>query len=71
MFRLTGMNAFLKSILFSVAPNDVESLLQLPAQKKQKLRDLIENGLKDGAVRPLPRIVTTSTDESPPKSSAG
>lgn len=34
-------------------------MLKLPTEIKQKLHNLVENGIKEGVVKPLTRIITT------------
>ena len=37
-------------------------VINLPEDDKKTINELIERGLKDGVVKPLPRIVVTVTD---------
>ncbi|KAK7602868.1 hypothetical protein V9T40_006842 [Parthenolecanium corni] len=58
-----GMLVFFKLLLFTTGPRSISSILELPEEDKKQLSILMENGIKEGFVKPLPRNVILDTKE--------
>lgn len=55
------MLIFFKLLLFATGPRSVSSILELPEEDKKHLSILMEKGIKEGFVKPLPRNVMLDT----------
>lgn len=61
LWKFSGMLIFFKLLLFATGPRSVSSILELPEEDKKHLSILMEKGIKEGFVKPLPRNVMLDT----------
>ncbi|XP_065212309.1 fatty acid synthase-like [Planococcus citri] len=55
-----GLYLFLKSIAFNALSNKITSMIRLPDETKKLLHDYIEEGMQNGVIQPLSRIVVNN-----------